>query len=59
MIHLGPEVESQLISLASNKNINISDLIQNLMLNHQSEQEALNQADASYAEYKKLGIPLL
>jgi len=53
MITLEPQIESQLNTLASKEGVSISDLIKNLMLNYQSEQEALNRADKSYADYKK------
>jgi hypothetical protein len=53
MITLEPQIESQLNTLASEEGLSISELIKTLMLNYQSEQEALGRADKSYADYKK------
>ena len=53
MITLEPQIENQLNTLASEEGVSISELIKNLMLNDQSEQEALDRADHSYADYKK------
>jgi len=55
MITLELQIENQLITLASEERMSISELIKNFMLDHQSEQEAINLADISYADYKKMG----
>ena len=53
MITLEPQVESQLNTLASEEGLSVSELIKNLMLNYQSEQDAISRADNAYADYKK------
>jgi len=53
MITLDAQVENQLNALASDKGLSISELIKNLIFNYQSEQESLDRADNSYADYKK------
>ncbi|BCG66021.1 MAG: antitoxin [Methyloprofundus sp.] len=55
MITLEPQLEQQLKSLASKEGVSISELIQNLFLDYQLRQDALNRADRSYADYKKTG----
>ncbi len=50
MITLDPQIEYQLITLASEKGLSISELIKNFMLIYQAEQDAVNLADKSYAE---------
>ena len=55
MITLEPKVEQQLKKLASEEGMSISDFIQILFIDYQSNVDALNRADASYADYKKTG----
>ena len=55
MITLEPHLESQLISLASKEGVSLSELIKYFLLNYQPDQDALNRADDSYADYKKTG----
>jgi len=55
MITLEPQVEKQLHSLASEKELSISELIKKFMFDYHTEQEALNRADNSYSDYKKTG----
>ncbi|NOR71175.1 MAG: hypothetical protein GQ532_15995 [Methylomarinum sp.] len=59
MITLEPQVEKQLQTLASEKGVSISELIKNLMFDHQSEQEAINLADNAYSGYKKTGEAII
>jgi chromosome segregation and condensation protein ScpB len=55
MITLEPQLEQQLKKLASKEGVSISKLIQNLLLDYQPTQDALHQANSSYADYKKTG----
>jgi len=55
MITLDPQLENQLVTIASEKGVSISELIKSFILDYQPEQEAIKRADESYADYKKTG----
>lgn len=55
MITLEPNVETQLQTLASEQGVSVSELIKKFILEYQSEQDAIVQADQAYADYKKTG----
>lgn len=55
MITLESQIESQLISLASEEGLSISELIKNFILDYQPKQDVIERADESYAEYQKTG----
>ena len=56
MITLDPQLENQLMTLAAEKGLSISELIKGFILDYQAEQEAIKQADNSHSDYKRLAL---
>lgn len=55
MITLDQQLEHQLEHIAVEQGISVSQLIEDFIIDYQSEREAVLRAEESYAEYKRTG----